>query len=77
MVAMDPIEVGKRILSGIKNNDIWIISHAEFGPGIAQRNAALLAAVPDEQVDAERAEGDRFLWDNPMYNHKRKVRLEN
>ncbi len=76
MVTMDPIEVGKRILAGIRNNDIWIISHAEFGPGIAQRNAALMAAVPDEPIDQERAEGDRFLWSNPMYDHKRKVRLE-
>jgi NAD(P)-dependent dehydrogenase (short-subunit alcohol dehydrogenase family) len=75
--AMDPVEVGKRILSGIRHNDIWIISHAEFGPGIAQRNEALLAAVPDEQISEDRKNSSfNFLWQNPMYDHKRKVKLE-
>jgi len=75
---MDPLEIGKRVLSGIRNNDIWIISHAEFRPGIVQRNEALLAAVPDEPLSEERKNSMfNFLWSNPMYNFKRKVRLEN
>lgn len=75
---MDPLEVGQRVLSGIRHNDIWILSHAEFRPGIEQRNAALLAAVPDEDVgEARKNSSFNFLWQNPMYDHRRKVKLEN
>ena len=51
---MDPIEVGHRILRGIKRKDIFIMSHPVYGEGIVTRHKALMRAIPDEPLDHER-----------------------
>ncbi|GFE91896.1 SDR family oxidoreductase [Steroidobacter agaridevorans] len=43
---MDPLEAGERVLGGIRNNDLHILSHPEYEQAIRDRNDALLAAVP-------------------------------
>ena len=53
-VVMDPIEVGHRILRGIKRKDIFIMSHPVYGEGIVTRHKALMRAIPDEPLDHER-----------------------
>ncbi len=45
---MDPLEAGERVLNGMRNNDLYILSHPEFGDGIKERSDALLASIPDE-----------------------------
>lgn len=43
---MDPFEAGKHVLSGIRNNDLYILSHPEFEQIIRDRLDALLASIP-------------------------------
>ena len=51
---MDPLEAGERVLNGIRNNDLYILSHPEFGDGIKERSDAILASITDDPVPAER-----------------------
>ena len=53
-VFMDPLEMGERVMRGIKRNDLFIHTHPEFTDGYISRHAALIRAVPDEQVAKER-----------------------
>ncbi|MGH7634774.1 MAG: hypothetical protein ACRENC_13650, partial [Gemmatimonadaceae bacterium] len=53
-VLMDPLEAGERVLNGIRNNDLYILSHAEFKDGVKERNDALLASFTDESVPEAR-----------------------
>lgn len=43
---MDSIEAGERVLSGIRNNDLYILSHPEYEQAIRERHEALLASIP-------------------------------
>jgi NAD(P)-dependent dehydrogenase (short-subunit alcohol dehydrogenase family) len=65
--AMDADEAARHVLRGIRENRLFILSHPEFRDVIAARNAALLAAVPDEPADAARVESIRWLLSNPIY----------
>ncbi|MDB5684994.1 MAG: ligN [Sphingomonas bacterium] len=53
-ITMDPIEVGERVLRGIRRNDLFIISHPEFREGLQARCDALMRAVPDEPLNPSR-----------------------
>ena len=53
-VFMDPIEVGERVLRGIRRNDLFIFSHPEFREGMQARCDAIMRAIPDEPVNEER-----------------------
>ena len=53
-VFMDPIEVGERVLRGIKRGDLFIFSHPEFREGMQARHDAIMRAIPDEPVNEER-----------------------
>ncbi len=44
--AMDPLEAGERVLNGVVNNDLFILSHPEFKPGIGERFDAIMASTP-------------------------------
>jgi NAD(P)-dependent dehydrogenase (short-subunit alcohol dehydrogenase family) len=45
-VAMDAAEVGEKVLRGIRRNDLYILSHAEFGDLIREHFDAMLRAMP-------------------------------
>ena len=64
---MDPYEVGRRALRGVRANDLYIITHPEFREGITERFDAILAAIPNEPINAERAEATSFLLHNAIY----------
>jgi short-subunit dehydrogenase len=51
---MDPLEAGERVLNGIRNNDLFIISHTEFKAGMQERFDSILASCPDEPAPAAR-----------------------
>jgi NAD(P)-dependent dehydrogenase (short-subunit alcohol dehydrogenase family) len=53
-VGMDPLEAGERVVNGIRNNDLFILSHPEFKDGTMERFEAILASFPDEAPPAER-----------------------
>lgn len=58
---MDPLEVGERVLAGIRNNDLYILTHPEYEQGVRDRFGAILASFhrdhepPPERVAAEQA----------------------
>jgi len=45
---MDPLEAGERVLNGVRNNDLFILSHAEFKAGTKERFDSILASFTDE-----------------------------
>ncbi|HEY96023.1 MAG TPA: hypothetical protein G4O15_13915, partial [Dehalococcoidia bacterium] len=53
-VFMDPLEMGERVLRGIRRNDLFIHTHPEFTEGYISRHDAIIRAIPDEKVDEER-----------------------
>jgi NADP-dependent 3-hydroxy acid dehydrogenase YdfG len=47
-VGMDPLEAGERVINGIRNNDLFILSHPEFKDGMKERFDAILASIPED-----------------------------
>ncbi|HZF15105.1 MAG TPA: SDR family NAD(P)-dependent oxidoreductase [Steroidobacteraceae bacterium] len=47
-VGMAPDEVGERVLAGIRRNDLFLLTHAEFRDELKGIFDAMLAALPDE-----------------------------
>ena len=44
-IAMDPVEVGAKVLRGIRRNDLYILPHAEFGQIIREHFDGILEAM--------------------------------
>lgn len=44
--AMDPTEIGEKVLRGIRRNDLYILPHAEFGAMLREHFDEILAAMP-------------------------------
>jgi NAD(P)-dependent dehydrogenase (short-subunit alcohol dehydrogenase family) len=65
---MSQDEVGDRVLAGIQNNDLYILTHPEFGPGMQKRFDAIMASVPVEEHNAARAKEIGFLLHNPIWD---------
>lgn len=65
--AMPTDEVGRRIMQGIRRNDLYIITHPEIREVLGARMRALLAALPDGLVPPARAKSARALYDVPIY----------
>jgi NAD(P)-dependent dehydrogenase (short-subunit alcohol dehydrogenase family) len=65
--AMEAVEAGRYVVKGIKNHDLFILSHPEFRDVIKARSDTLLAAIPDEPINEDRAESIRWLLSNPIY----------
>ena len=53
-VWMDPVETGERVVRGIRNNDLYIITHPEFKTGFNARHDAIMRACPQEPVNQKR-----------------------
>jgi NADP-dependent 3-hydroxy acid dehydrogenase YdfG len=65
--AMSTEEVGRRLMRGVRRNDLYIITHAEIRDVLQARMNALMAALPDEPVPPARAKSARVLYDVPIY----------
>ena len=70
IIWMDAVEVGERVLNGIRNDEIYILTHPEFRDGVIARHEAIMRAFPDEPINRERADSIRFLLSNPIYDAK-------
>lgn len=57
-VGMDPLEAGERVLNGVVNNDLFILSHPEFKEGIAERFEAIMLSTPKVETPIPRARID-------------------
>jgi NAD(P)-dependent dehydrogenase (short-subunit alcohol dehydrogenase family) len=61
-------EVGERVLEGILNDELYILTHAEFLPGVTDRANAMIASVP-----AKRPQNDDYkstfamLFNSPIW----------
>lgn len=67
-VAMDAAEAGRHVLRGIKDNELFIISHPEFRDVLRARHAKIEASIAREPVDEVRAESVRFILSNAIYS---------
>jgi NAD(P)-dependent dehydrogenase (short-subunit alcohol dehydrogenase family) len=68
---MDPIEAAQIVLAGIRSNDLFILSHPEFGPGMQERMDALMAAVPTASAPATRMAQEQVTMHNSLYVRER------
>lgn len=70
--AISPAEVGRKVLAGIKRNDLYIITHGEIRAVLEARAKALIAAIPDEPVPPARARGAATLYSDAVYQEQLK-----
>jgi len=60
-------EIGQRVLQGILNDELFILTHSEFRQGVAERAQAMCAAVPDLPENEEYKRSFAFLFRNPVH----------
>ena len=60
-------EVGQRVLRGILDDELYIMTHSEFRQGVEDRAQALCAAVPDLPENEEYKRTFGFLFRNPIH----------
>jgi NAD(P)-dependent dehydrogenase (short-subunit alcohol dehydrogenase family) len=65
--APDGLEIGRRVVLGIRRNDLYILTHPEIRPVLQARAAALLALLPDEPVDPKRVQASDQLLSSALY----------
>lgn len=58
--SMSPLEAGERVMNGIVNNDLFILSHPEFAPGMKERFDAIMASTPavETPIPAARSQAE-------------------
>jgi hypothetical protein len=76
---MDPLEAGERVLNGVVNNDLFILSHPEFKPGIQERADAMMLStpavetpIPQARIDSERVVMRCGIYAREIEHRKRK-----
>lgn len=60
-------QVGERVLQGILNDELYIMTHSEFRQGVADRAQAMCAAVPDLPENEEYKRTFAVLFRNPIH----------
>jgi NAD(P)-dependent dehydrogenase (short-subunit alcohol dehydrogenase family) len=69
VTAPDGDEVGRQVLEGIRRNDLYILTHAEIGPVLEARAAALKRSLPAGAVAPARIEASARLLDTSLYDN--------
>jgi short-subunit dehydrogenase len=64
---MDPEEAGQRVLDGVRNNDLYILSHAEYESAIRARSDALVESIPRAQAVPEIRATIAQIASTPIY----------
>jgi NAD(P)-dependent dehydrogenase (short-subunit alcohol dehydrogenase family) len=75
-IFMDPVEMGERVVRGIRRNDLFIITHPEFKEGWRARHEAIMRACPDEPINTQRYEMLKHMGTlvyNPIYDKQTQV----
>lgn len=72
---MSPIEAGQIVLEGIRNNDLFVLSHPEFEQGLRERSEALLASVPQGTAPEARVKAVSMTLRNSVYPRERAKKL--
>lgn len=75
---MDPAEAGERVIQGIRNNDLYILSHPEYEPLLQERSDALLASIarPEASRLPEGRTAIARLARNSIYSHEAAARRQ-
>jgi NAD(P)-dependent dehydrogenase (short-subunit alcohol dehydrogenase family) len=60
-------EVGERVLQGILNDELYIMTHSEFREGVEDRAQAMCAAVPQLPGNEEYKRTFSMLFRNPIH----------
>lgn len=60
-------EIGERVLQGILNDELFILTHSEFRQGVAERAEAMCASVPELPENEEYRRTFGFLFRNPVH----------
>jgi NAD(P)-dependent dehydrogenase (short-subunit alcohol dehydrogenase family) len=60
-------EIGERVLQGILNDELYIMTHSEFHQGVEDRAQAMCAAVPNLPENEEYKKTFGFLFRNPIH----------
>jgi len=60
-------EIGERVLQGILNDELYIMTHSEFRQGVDDRAQAMCAAVPNLPENEEYKKTFGFLFRNPIH----------
>jgi NAD(P)-dependent dehydrogenase (short-subunit alcohol dehydrogenase family) len=77
---MDPLEAGRRVLNGVINNDLFIVTHPEYMPGTQTRFDAMLGSEPveDDPPPEARLKGETRVLHAGIYKreiaHRQKKR---
>jgi len=72
---MSPLEIGERVLEGIRRNDLWILTHSEYREGAQQRFDAILASFPTDPAPLKRVTAEAMVVRNPLFVAERERRL--
>ena len=60
--------VGERVLEGILNDELYILTHAEFLPGVTDRANAMIASVPAKLPQNEEYKATfAMLFNSPIW----------
>lgn len=68
--------VGERVLEGVLNDELYILTHSEFRDGVKDRAAAMVAAIPDLPEDQELKSTYSLLFRNPLHAEERERQAE-
>jgi NAD(P)-dependent dehydrogenase (short-subunit alcohol dehydrogenase family) len=60
-------QIGERVLQGILNDELYIITHSEFRQGIEDRAQAMCAAIPNLPENEEYKRTFSMLFRNPIH----------
>jgi NAD(P)-dependent dehydrogenase (short-subunit alcohol dehydrogenase family) len=60
-------QVGERVLQGILNDELYIMTHSEFREGVEERAQAICAAVPALPENEEYKRTFSMLFRNPIH----------
>jgi hypothetical protein len=55
------------VLNGVVNNDLFILTHPEFRPGMKERFDAILASIPQDGFPEARARAETRVLTAPPY----------
>ena len=66
-IAMQPLDAGRRVLEGIRRNDMYILTHPEFSAIVRARCEALLASMSKEALSPERVRAAGLLLTDKLY----------
>ena len=68
-----PEDAGRRVVRGIKRNDLYILTHASFKKGFEERANAILRAFPEEPFNYDLQKAFGMLLHNDIFDKQTQV----